>query len=935
MQLEKLAAAVNATKLVPPGKHADLLVPRVDLCARALTQRSYRLSVLTAPAGYGKTSVLTQLHDEINNRGQIVGWLSIDEDDNDLGRFLLHFVEAMRLGGARTGHATLALLRSGVGLPAGVLKSTLLNELAGLDQDCFLFLDDYHLIHECEVTDIVKAVLLAPIAHVRIFIGTRDANALPLSKLRLRGELLEMNSADLCFSELEVDEFFSRQNGITLGGDQIGLLCHRTEGWVAGLQFAAIAMRDSNEVTKFLERFSGQQRNVGEFLANEVFDRQPPEVRQFLLGTCILGRFDTALCNAVMERPDARLMLDRLESANLFIFSLDDERRWYRYHHLFADYLQRRLQEYDSVQFRELHRRASGWLAEHGFTVEAIEHALKADDVTGAARLLDAASPQLFANGRVATLRSLAQRMPSELTSHCPQLQLDLAWDHELSWRFPQARQSLALARNALKADATRPLVQANDPDDGFRLQSLMTKLAHREMMLSMLTDDLDATRKQCHELLSGRNIDDMFIQGAIETALMLCNRESFRFDGAMASIARSRALFVEGGAVYAMAFHSTLSGSILLASGHLKQAEEIYQQGREWASRLHGAGSALMAMPSMSLAELQYERGSVDVARELITTHFPMSLELGFVDNLIAGFCTAARVAFIDGGLTNSRPIIENGICFAERYGFARLKINVVCEYVRQLILTGEVRESEVQLRIVFAGERGDALLPGPNSESRHEVLSIAFARVATEQGRGNEALQLLKNWYAFVRPRGCTQSSVRIAVQLARTSLRQSQQIAALRYLCDALELAAVPGYARTFLDEGDLILDQLEHLAAPNSIASPVAREAARKLLDLAGDVRDSAEKDGATQPVAGLDSSGEPLSDREIEILRLAADLLQNREIAGSLCLAESTVKWYWQRIYAKLGVHRRSHAVQRAKRMCLLDSRSKPEEDSDN
>lgn len=916
MFLEPPASSVNATKLAPPGKHSELLVDRVDLCARIAQRALRRLTVIVAPAGYGKTSVLAQVRRRIQELPAVAGWLSVDEEDNDLGRFLLHFTEAIRAGGSLAGQATLALLRSGVGLPTAVLKATLLNELAGIEKDTFLFIDDFHLIADGPVIETMQAILLAPLEKFHLLVAARNAHTLPLSQLRVRGELLEIGGHDLQFSEAEIDEFFTRQNGRSVPPDVVGLLHDRTEGWVAGLQFAAIALRDSDDPRQFLTRFSGQHRDVGDFLADEVFGRQPADLQEFLLATSILKRFDTALCNAVTQRLDSRQFLDRLEGANLFIFSLDSEKRWYRYHHLFAEFLQRRLQERVPELFAGFHQRACRWLAANGFAVDAIEHAFAAADEPLAADLIDAASPLLFASGQFATIRGLAARLPAALAARCPQMQLDLAWDCELRWQFPEARHALQNARSSLERWAAQP-----QTDAAAQRERLMSKLAHREMMLSMLSDDIASTQERCRRWLAADTGTDVFMRASTQTAMMLCHRETYYVDGAAAATEATHEAFVKGAAYYGTAFHNSVAGTALFASGDLKRAQEAYDRGRDWATRLHGAGSALLAMPSMLLAELAYERNQLDTARQLIADNGALSHELGFVDNLIAGFITRARIAFLDADYQLARSILDDAAHFADHYDFDRLRANILCERIRQSVLRGNAREAQRLLgdTAAFPGR----LAPGSQSTSKHEMLAIAYARVCGETGKEAAALPLMRSWFSFAKSRGCARSAVRLSVLLAKLSLRQGSRPAAMRYLIEALDAGAEAGFVRSFLDEGDAVIDLLSALQAEGGAATTPALLAGRIVASARGHSHASAE--GSLVPAAAVSTpeTAEALSPREVEILQLAGASMQNSEIGVSLGLAESTVKWYWQRIFAKMGVHRRSQAVQQARRMGLM------------
>lgn len=917
MRLETPASSVHSTKLAPPGKHAELLVDRTGLGALIAQCAPQRQVVVVAPAGYGKTSVLAQVRDRLRaDSGITAGWLSLDEEDDDLGRFLLHVVEAIRAAGSHAGQATLALLRSGVSLPPAVLKATLLNELAALEKPTLLFIDDFHRISDRSVIATVQAILLASLEHFHLLIATRNAHALPLSQLRVRGAVLEIGGQDLCFSATEVDEFFARQNGTQLAPDVLSLLHERTEGWIAGLQFAAIALRDASDPRQFLARFSGQHSNVGDFLADEVFGRQPPDLQDFLLATCILKQFDTALCNAVTGRLDARDFLDRLESANLFVFSLDGEKRWYRYHHLFSEFLQRRLHERQPERFAAYHHRACGWLAANGYTVDAIEHALAASDEALAADLLDDASPRLFASGQVATVRAYAARLAPAMAACRPRLQLDLAWDCELRWQFHEARHALRNARATLEQWAARPMDAARTALH----EQLMSKLAHREMMLSMLSDDIPATHERCRAWQASDTGLDGFMRASTETALMLCHREMYVVEGAAAAAETTHQAFVKDGALYGTAFHNSVAGTLLFAAGDLARAAATYERARDWAVRLHGEKSALLAMPSMLLAELAYERNELATARQLIADNGAMSHELGFVDNLIAGFVTQSRLAFADHDARAADAVLDDAAHFAERYDFDRLRAHVLAERVRQRVLAGDAREA--QRLLGAAGIVPARLLPSGHATSRHELLAIAYARVCGETGQAAAALPLMKSWYAHARSRRCVRSAVRCAVLLARLSLRHGHRAAALRSLIEALDLGAAAGFVRSFLDEGDAIAELLRQLHADGDAAATPAQLAAGRIAACAADAPAITARPAA--PVAPADA--EALSPREIEILQLAGASMLNSEIGASLGLAESTVKWYWQKIYVKMGVHRRSLAVQQARRMGLMAAR---------
>ncbi|MGH8519068.1 MAG: hypothetical protein ACREUE_16585, partial [Panacagrimonas sp.] len=338
---------VLETKLIPP-KVAGTVIRRQRLLSRALLGMQSKLVLLDAPAGYGKTSVLAQVHRILDNEHRRVAWLSLDDADNDLARFLSHLVAAVQRSGTRFGGSTVALLGSGAPLPPRILRTSLLNEMAALDEDMHVFLDDYHVINDGDVRETIAALLAAPLARLHVMVASRGRNDLPLlGKMRALGQLTHIDGAEMAFSEAEAWEFLGKTCKVPLQPADVATLCARTEGWAASLQLACIALEEVKDVAGFLETFSGDTSSVEDLLVEEVLQRQSPELQKFLMETSILARFTVGLANAVTSRESARSTMDEIEAKNLFLFSIDHRRTWYRYHHLFAEVLRRRLIERD------------------------------------------------------------------------------------------------------------------------------------------------------------------------------------------------------------------------------------------------------------------------------------------------------------------------------------------------------------------------------------------------------------------------------------------------------------------------------------------------------------------------------------------------------------------------------------------------------------
>lgn len=901
--------AVQQTKLIPPTKNGAL-VERRRLIARALEGARGRLLLIAAPAGYGKTSVLAQVHEELG-RSLPVGWVSLDEADNDHARFLSHLVESLRNTGLSVGSAIATLLGAGAPLPAAILRTSLLNELAAIDQDIYLLLDDYHLIVDVDVRETLAAVLLAPLPRVHLLIASRSRNELPVNRLLALGEMMEIDGAELAFSDGEAGQFMGTSCSKPLDPVQVAGLRARTEGWAASLQLAAIALNGVEDISRFLEEFSGESRAVGEFLGEEVLRRQPEYLQQFLMEIALLNRFNTGLAQALTGREDSRALLDELESRNLFIFSLDDQRNWYRYHHLFSDFLQRRLRDRQPGRCQVLHRRAAEWLTANGFLTEAIDHAFQAEDVEWAGQLLDAACVKLFAAGQIGTLQKYAARVPREMLVRLPRLQLELTWDYELQWHFSAARSALASVRAGLGQSQMDPTEKA----------FLESKLAHRELMLELLTDRLAEADALARRWTTHTPAEDLFMRASVGTTMMQADRERYVCEGTAIVAESLHRLFLECGAHYGTVFHDSVAGQTLFMRGDLDTAEATYERARRTAIALHGEESRLAAMPTALLAALCYERGDLDRARELLARHSPLMAEFGFADHPIARFIIGSRLSFAARRADEADEALEAGLHLAERHGMRRMQAHFLGERVRQQIARGRSGEAAAVLddpryRGWFASP-----LPGDEPTTTEEALAVAWSRICIERGEYAKALPVLKRWLAHTRERRCVRAAVRVSAVLARLHLLAGDAAAARRVLREALQLRPGGGFVRSFIDEGPAIVELLRELrdSLPDADGD-TARAADQVVRGFDRDTKDGGlvRPDTLSGALAGPLFS-DRLSERELEIVKLTAQGMANADISRALGLSCSTVKWYWQRIFSKLQVHRRFDAVKVSRR----------------
>ena len=897
------------TKLIPPTKRSGL-IERPQLTSRVEGLAEQKLVLACAPAGYGKTSVLAQAWSQFQAAGRGVGWISLDENDKDLSAFVRYLVDAVRGAGLRFGQTLSAVIGTGTALPADALQALVLNELSTLDRDLHLFLDDYHLVGDPGIRGLVNTILLSPLPRVHLLIATRTHNELPVHRLRALGAIHAFEIADLAFSEREVGEFVTRISGVPLSEVQVARLRSSTEGWAVSLQMAGIALHGSSNVDRFLDQFSGEHRSVGDFLGEEVFRRQPPALQEFLMATSLLRRFNGALANAVLARSDGAAMIEEIERRNLLAFSLDAERRWFRYHHLFSDFLRRRLSDHHPEQVAIHHQRASDWLAEHHLMTDAIEHAFSAGNVERTGFLLDLACGELFAAGQTMTLMSMSARLPRALLDRLPRLQLERAWHNELSWRFDDAKAELDRVRVVL-GDRQLAAGAHADPD----LVFLEAKLAHRELMLTLLSDDMPMTAQLSQRWLRDGKTSDVFMCASTGSAVMAANREMFRCEGVATSTRMLHDRFVEGGARYGIVFHQTIAGATFAMRGDLSQAQDAYELGLQAAIELHGERSALYNMPALMLAELHYERNELRQAEEALAQR-DVDSALGFVDNLIAGFVTSARLMHLRGRRADADTLLEEGEWLAAERGFLRLHAAVLNERLRQRLFDGDLRGA----RAIVNGSALKALiaqpaLPHEGSVARDMTVALAAARLLMAESDARGALAILRPWYAHARSRHCHRLAIAAGVLLARALSASGDRRAAQRMLLECLQMGEPGRFVRSFVDEGPELLSLITELRDADAAQGLAIGEGYLAAIVGSGNGPERRPVAASRDP----DTAGnELLSQREMQILSLAAQGNQNHDISAQLFLAESTVKWYWQRIFDKLEVRRRPDAIKRAR-----------------
>jgi len=868
------------------------------------------LTLVSAPAGFGKTTLLTDWLTAGRSDGRITAWLSLDESDNDPALFWAYFIAALRLAAPGVGEGALALLAS-TESPTEVFVVTLLNDLAAVSDAVVVVLDDYHVIEEPQIQHAMAYLVEHLPAQIRLVIASRADPALPLARLRARGELVEIRAADLRFTLDEAAAYLNEVMGLELTTADVAALEGRTEGWIAALQLAGLSMQGRDDVAGFIAGFAGDDRYIVDYLVGEVLQRQPEQVRGFLLHTSILSRLNGSLCDAVTGRDDGRAMLEALDRGNLFLVALDDRRDWYRYHHLFADMLRARLLDEQPDQVHQLHRRASDWYAGNGDQPAAIGHALKSEDFERAADLIEMAAMPAFRARQEATFRRWLEALPEDLFHVRPVLAIAVVAVHMSSGDIEGVEARLQDIEQCLEAAGVplHPGVPATGivviDHDLFR--RLSNQIAVYRAGIALLRGDAAGTITHARRALELAAEDDHLGRGSAAALLALAYWNQGDLDAAHHGYTEALPSLQKAGHLSDSLGLSLALADILIVQGRLGEAMSTYRRGLEVA-----AGQAPLVLRGVAdmhvgMSELLRERNDLDAAQQHLQTSTELGEHAGLPQNPYRSRVALSRIRQAQGDLAGAEDLLDE----AQRVYTGDYSPDV--RPVAALRARVQLAQGRIDAALAWAHDRH--LSATDTLNYLHEFEHITLARIlltqdtmAAAEGPRDEATRLLERLLAAAKEGHRTGSVIEITVLQALDHHARGNMPAALAALEQALTLAEPEGYIRVFLDEGPPMTALLRAAAQHGR-----AREYAHHLL-----AADSA-KAGPPRAQRGL---VEPLSERELHVLRLLRTELSGPDIARELTVSLNTVRTHTKSIYAKLSVNNRRAAIRRAEELDL-------------
>jgi LuxR family transcriptional regulator, maltose regulon positive regulatory protein len=903
--------ALVTTKVRVPRTRPEL-VPRPRLREALVRNEGRRLTLVSAPAGFGKTTLLGEWLEDRSGDGKSIAWVSLEEADNDPARFLAYLVSALRSDlGEGIGEGVLASLRLPEVPSVEAVVGILINELVEVQHKVTIVLDDYHVIHAGPIHEATSFLLEHLPENVHLVISSRADPPHPLAKLRARDQVTEIRAAELRFTTEEATAFLKGVMGLTLSAADVAALEEATEGWIAALQLAALSMRDREDVSGFVETFSGSNRHILDFLAEEVLERQPEGVREFLLETSVLERMSAPLCDALTGRNDGQQMLERLEHDNLFVIALDDERHWYRYHHLFADVLRSRLQREQPERIRELHRRAAAWYERHGWTPEAIRHALAAQDHDRAADFVQQVAEEMWSRGEVLTLLGWLEALPGETKHHRPQLLIQYAavllWVGQVDEVEPLARK---IEHAAGVSGEGRDEDLQPSADETLR-RHLLGSVAAIRSWRARLKGEPHRAIALARRALTLLPENDPGLRTFAASRLAEAYGTADDLEAASAAFAETAELGRAAGHDYLVLRSMSRQARLQMAQGRLRKADHVLRHALRFAVERGGDSLPATGEVHVVIGELLYEWDELQAAAHRLKEGIRLAERMGKFETLVDGYVTLSRAEMAQGNAESALESAREASKLAERSGAAEAIVEAAAWNARLHLARSDLTTAVLELERI-------ASAPAVLVSMVRETEQIARARLTLALGEHDEAIRLLEELRQSAEAAGRTGKLIEILTLQAVALWERNRREQAVGTLTRALALAEPEGYVRTFVDEGAKVGELLSAVIEVRQRGHPDAiRIPARYLAKVSAIHAQESATPGAGERLS------EPLSERELEVLALVAAGKSNLEIASSLFVSLSTIKTHTNNLYRKLGARSRTQAIARARELDLI------------
>jgi len=866
------------TKFHTPIWPSDGVIrPRLLDQLRAGLMEQRKLTLVSAPAGYGKTTLITSWLHSLKVSTQNI-WLALEKNDNDPSRFLSYWATAWNRISAFELENILELLDAPQLPPFQNILDEVINALTHLEEPAAIVLDDYHIITNPLIHEILEYFLEHQPHQTHLVIITRSDPPLPLARLRARGQMVEIRASDLRFTEDEAGQFFRQSMHLDLEKDTVNALEARTEGWAVGLQLAALAVQNLSDPQKFIETFRGSHRYVLDYLAEEVIRQQREDLREFLIRTSILERFNAESCEALTGYTNSQDLLSELEQANLFLIPLDDDRVWYRYHHLFADFLRTELSK---TETEKLYKKAALWHEQNDLLSEAVQYALASGDLEFLADVIDRGLKEdaIWSGGNLTLYATWLDALPSQAYQSRPTLSLNASHILYLSGRFDLAEKQIDQAEQTFES-----LPSSTEKEQLLALASL-----YRGTIASIRGDTQEAIEKisfaqdripQEHHLQHARGF----------FSLGLAYEVSGQTDLAIQNYLKSSEEAQSAGVLFPAIHALGAAAQVQISQGQLSRAEQTCRSTIQLAG---GKRLPPLGMAETILASIAIERNDLAAAEEFLQNGIALSRRGGLIDDVILGLTHLSSLYAYQGRVSNAFDVAQEVNTIIQGFGVERMTM-LAAAYIANLQLLADQESAAAQWAAKYQAGR---------TSLSHEFADLTLVRVLLKTGERENIPSILEPLLAQGQAQGRIRTCIEVMILMALFHRAEKDIPTAVDWLSQALELAAPEGFLRIFLDEGEALLDLL-----------PKARQVAPELVDT---ILGSLQAESGKSP---LDQLPEPLSEQETRVLGLIVAGNSNQEIADELVISVGTAKWHVHNILQKLGVSNRSQAIARAREL---------------
>jgi LuxR family maltose regulon positive regulatory protein len=902
------------TKLLPPVNRSNI-VTRSKLLEIFGSSLSRKLILVSAPAGSGKTTLLGQCFKIIIEKKYGPCWLSLDENDNNPETFLRYIIFALKLIDEKIGSEIIQHIDIAHSSDISSYLPSLVNELVMVDKEIFLFIDDFHFITSLEIIQFIELLLNISPQNFHIIISGRVLPNLPLANMRVRDDLLEISSNKLRFDFNESEKFLVKSRGLQLDDSLLTILYERCDGWAAGLQLASLSLRETQDYDQFVQNFSGNIKDISDYLAVTVLDKQPESIREFLFNTAILDRFNADLCNYLLDRVDSSVLLHQLELENLFIVPLDQEREWYRYHPLFREFLLSKRTDSQKNQQDELNYKASNWFKEHDHLGEAVDYALSANNMFAAAELIEQRAIQEFMDGRMSLVASWIKRIPKKVQLKYYKLML---LHGTALYHMNQVNDAIYICEQ-LERRATEIFDQ--NIIDEINQNKLSSEIAILRAGINMSQDNFSTVINDSPEELHSHQD---FMEGVINNIKGYAYFGIGEFDKAREYILLAHKVHRKINSKFGMVYSDCFLAMLEFYQGNLQLVRLILEQAKP-TEEAFKESIYVVSVREVLLGAIDYEMNSSSKILESLQNNLKTLENVGHSSLIYLGYITLAKYLYANGssdlafkyldylgGLYPQSDIHQNNQLLV---GYNKIKLQLRSGKLNEALRTA------LLMNISLDEELPELPLQW-NSEAFHKKLMQA--RIWLAAGQHETLISVAQYLYDLAHKTGMEYLAVECLLLLSQAHLKSGNQCSAISTMKKALSKTISNNIIRLYVDEGVVILPILQKVEKGQGGSNVVFIDYTRAIIDAISPNKQQTKT--LEHPSAQIVNLVEPLSQRELDILKLMGEGKANAGIADILYISENTVKWHTRNFFAKMGVRNRTEAVIKALDLGLLENR---------